>query len=722
MKILFNFKDVKNNPTEQVKAFIKHILNNKGNVEVISPEKLLGEGADYFVTGEGVLIEATYLMDREELARSSRWAITANTLSKQIKKHSKFALIRGLYSISTPERFGLKTSQLKNAAYLETKVEDAASTIIEAIIQGKSTVIVFGSKLELEKVNEADNGVYFATMGEVKSISVANIFHENLKNKFARANKQLSFPKINNENVRRRILLIVNQYKLLTFDWDIFDGISYSFTELTKEYKNIDEIWFQVGDDKTGYDHKLLYDKSLFEQFESMNFFNMKKQDYELFAKWFSSLEKMDEEKKENLIKALEILLKDRSPDEIFPDPGTRIEMVRYGRWLAENNKHNKADWLVKQFLNDPDPTDPPTNDSEDDGNKLHESVKNATKPDMHAIYTVMGHLAWTVQMLTLKKDFLKNAYEFTQSVLKKTKNFYIVYQWVFPLIEISNRRFWLKEIDENLYKDFKKLCFSLLDSYAKYPDIAAGLVRVFYHFRNLTTNEAKLVLEKLENASDYEALLIYFAIYRERHFTEAKYPSTIRNYNAKYAKEKLNKIILSADKKYMNTRSGIAWNIWKILSENDTEFTILSPLVDKFLSTPYDNHLFHHIERIIEDNVDKHTTKCIGWFIKLLQAVDTYLAANPDDARNVWLSTETGGMLAKIGKKNPEKLSGLIKILYGIWMKGAYVGGIASVFGSYKSVEDERQRAEIKKVCEDLYLKMKAVNPKLEEVIWEEK
>ncbi len=725
MKIKFEFKDDKSNPTEQVKAFIAYWLEEHGirdEVKVLSPEKILGKGADYFVINSGLLIEATQLIDNEDLARSAKWAITVNTLSKLIKEDSRFSSIKGLHSISTPENFGLKASQLKNESVLNTKISKAVDDIIKAILSKRPEVDVFGYKLRVEKVNEVDDGIYFSTIGRARSISVAGIFHENLRKKFDKANTQLGIEEIDGAKVKSRVLLIVNKYRLLTFDWDLFEGLSYSYKELVEKYSNISEIWFQAEDGEGKYQHKLLYRKAIFTQFENMDFSNMNSQDYEVFAKWFSALEKLDDNKKQILIEALKILLKRHSPHKIFPDPQTRIEMVRYGRWLAENNKRNDANWLIKQFLNDPDPSDPPTGDKKDYGNELHESIKKATKSDIHAIHTVKGHLAWTVQLLSLKKDFLlKESYGYTQGVLRSTKHLYLILQWIFPLIEISNRRFWLKELDEKLYEDFRKLCFELLESYSKYPDIAKGLVHVFHYFKELTTEETKEVLNKLEKADDYETLLLYFAIYREKHFKEEKYNKEIRDYNPTYAKKKLEETILNDDNGLLNLRSGIAWNIWKILSEDEKELETLIPLIDSFLTSPYDGHLFHNFERIVEEYIDKFPEKSITWFIQIIKAAKLYLDKKPDEGRNVWLSTEIGKVLRKTAEKKPEQLLVLIELLYEMWMKGAFVGTISEIFTSYKFIDNKELRLQLEGKFKEIYFRMKKVNEKLENVDWSE-
>lgn len=724
MNVKFKFKDNRGNPTEEVKEFISYFFKEegiqRGTIEVVSPESTLGRGADYFIPENGLLLETTYLIERADLARSAKWGITVNTLSKLIKEHAKFSQIRGLYSISTPENFGLKSAQLKNKHILQTKINVAVEEIIKAIIGNKKTVNVFGSDLKIDKVNDTDNGIYFSTMGGGRFINVASIFHENLKNKFEKANKQLSLRDINGTKVKKRVLLIVNKYGLLTFDWDLFDGLSYSYEELVKNYKNIDEIWFQVAS-KEGNHNKLLYKKSVFGQFENMDFPNLSKQDYEVFGKWFSSLEKLNDKKKEELIKALKILLQGKLPYELFPDTTTRIEMVRYGRWLAENGKRNEANWLTKKFLTDPDPADPPNEDKDDDGYKLHEKVKNATKPDVQAIHTVRGHLAWNVQLLALQKDYIKEAYQYTEDNLRNTKNLYLVLQWLFPLIEISNRRSLLKEVSEKLYNDFLKLIFELL-KYSKYLDLAKGLVHVFYYYREVTTEQAKILIDNLLLSEDFEAMLLFLALFRERAFKEKKFSKQIREYDPTYAKNILDKVILSEDEKFINLKSGIAWNIWKLLSQDDKDFELLSPLIDKYLTTSYNNHLYHNFERIVEDQIDKHLDKCIEWFVKIIDAANHFIAKDPTEGRQIWLSTETGSILRKTAKKQPKLLKRVVEKLYEMWMmsKGVYIGGISDIFTSYKEIKNIKLREETKKAFQEFYSKMRAEYSKLEPVNFE--
>lgn len=80
-------------------------------------------------------------------------------------------------------------------------------------------------------------------------------------------------------------------------------------------------------------------------------------------------------------------------------------------------------------------------------------------------------------------------------------------------------------------------------------------------------------------------------------------------------------------------------------------------------------------------------------------------------------MSTQTGDVLQKLAKEKPNQLVEVVKNLHQLWLKNAYIGGIAEVFSSYQHIEDETLRNEAKKRFQEFYQEMKEINPKLEEV-----
>ena len=146
-------------------------------------------------------------------------------------------------------------------------------------------------------------------------------------------------------------------------------------------------------------------------------------------------------------------------------------------------------------------------------------------------------------------------------------------------------------------------------------------------------------------------------------------------------------------------------------------EFKTLSPLIDLFLETPYNRHLYHNFERIIEDNFETNPRKCIEWYLKIIQSLNVYVKSNKNEARDIWLTSKTGEILNRIAKNKPEVLVMIIDVLYKAWEFGAYVGSPKEIFNSYKAIDNTKLKNEVKSKFEQIYERMRVLNPKIEEV-----
>src|SRR5258708_816255 len=95
---------------------------------------------------------------------------------------------------------------------------------------------------------------------------------------------------------------------------------------------------------------------------------------------------------------------------------------------------------------------------------------------DINTITTVLGHLAWVIQKLALRKNYITKAFEFTQKLLKHP-NLYVKLQALTPLVEIAARRQWIQEYDSehktSYYKEFRETVFKFLEEYSQYKAIA---------------------------------------------------------------------------------------------------------------------------------------------------------------------------------------------------------------------------------------------------------
>ncbi|MHB8442759.1 MAG: hypothetical protein ACYDAS_00100 [Patescibacteria group bacterium] len=655
---------------------------------------------DYLINTTNTLIEVKEIHDRGFVERRHKWAKITCKLQKSVNENKLISSVEGTFLIKTPELSRFPTQQ---------NVFDVISDkILNAVIENKKTVEIRKFELEIKKISNHGNHVSFANY-EGGFIDPANTIYLNIKNKIDKANIQLG-NSLNNVIPSKRILLLVNKYDLTLYDWDLFKAIALSYKDLLS-YENIDEIWYQVETEGREYNHKLLYKKAFFKQFENSKFKTVKSEELELFANWFHSLFELGEEERPKLLVALKYFLKNKKPDDIFPDIQTRIEIVRFGLWLADKELFDNLVWFIEKFINDSDPPDPKYYHGDEDFN-YHSQILN--NEDTHIITTVLGHLAWDIQKLVIREDYIIKSFEFTKQLLNHP-NLYVKLEALVPLLEITARRQWLEEYDEknstHFYKEFKDIVFNLLKEYSQYKAIRNYLVHIFYYFKDLNTEESLEVLDKLKYSHEAAALFVYFGIFRERHY-KGKVP-----FDSKPLKKKLNSMILNQDKEYEDLRGSIAWNFWHILKETPEEFSTIEPYLDLFFTLPYNIRYYSHLEQIIGDWIDQRPEVCISWFTSMLAKIHEYVDTHEGIERNIWISPEKNLKFIAIYK--PLILSKLVEELVELWKLNVFIGSPKEIFGIYKLVNDPKLKKQLLRQFQVWYKEMKVLNPKLEEVDW---
>ena len=674
---------------------------------------------DYFIETLDTLVEIKEIHDRASNERHAQWGKVINKLQKATDINSERSTVKGTYLVNTPEVFKLY------------KFEDTATEIIKNIVGGvnkRKIIDISGINFEINKVSDQDSVVVYGSMGGAGFIDPANIIFQNIQAKVSKANKQLSFEP--NSQVRsKKILLLVNKYYFPLFDWDLFKAISMIYNDLIN-FKNIDEIWYQLETRDKGYIHKLLYRRSFFEKFRSENLSDVQKDEYKMFASWFSALSEMGDEYKHKLLKALQFFLKQNKASSIFPDDGDREQMVRLGLWLIEKNLIRETNWLINQFINDPDPVEPGKYKGKPEFNydQLIREGKDAV-----VITTVMGHLAWAVKELARKSarhDIanLVNAYTYTEKVLDTKKNLYVIQQWLVPLVEIANRRLWLAEDDPTTYLRFRKLILDrkagLVAKYSRYPALAKFLINIFDFFKDLTTEEAKFVLDNLINSDEGFRLLIYYAFYREKHYKKdsdigkvmGEINPGIFSYSSTYAKDKLNEVSLDKENKYAMLRSHLAWQCWRILDESPKEFGQLEQLLDNLFKSPYNKETFSNLFHIIEEKYGEQTKQCHSWLMEYIRKMSDYVV-DDDKGRKTWTSIDQ--VINKVADHKPEDLPTILESLTRIWLKGAYIGDLNVIFTAYQYIKDNDLKQQVKQLSQKLHKEIQAVNSRVKNIDW---
>ncbi|MCJ7804317.1 hypothetical protein MUP35_01090, partial [Patescibacteria group bacterium] len=607
-----------------IEPFINQTLKRSTCSEDASIEETSYTNTPDYYLHSSIFAEVKELHDGIDTSRSAQWGKVTNKLQKILTEKFALGKIKGLYGVTTPRVYALVGGN---------KLDLAAEEIIRGIKDNKKEVISQGIKFEIEKVNDKYNEVYLSTHWG-GSINPAGTIFQNIAKKLDTADKQLGY-QFKKYKIRRKIILLVNKYIFAERISEVIEGLSYCYNDLIN-YENIDEIYFQQETKEENFIHTKIYDRKFLKEFEDSKIFD-NKENREQFQLWYWALEKMGN-KQNQLFRALRKFLKKHKPEDAFPDKFKRETMVRLGIWLIDNGRSDEAIWLINKFINDPDPGDP-NEYKGDERFDYHKQLKNNEDPTV--ITTVMGHLAWTVQSLA-RKSTEKNpknlieAYKFTEKVLKNTKNLYLVQQWLVPLIEVANRRWWILEKDTNLYKRFRKLLFGkekgLVASFGGVPGIAKYMAHIFSYFKDLTTEEADLVLNKICCVDQAMPVLIYFAIYRSLHYqtdTElgnkvTKVDKKILDYSSGNSINLLKKIIKSRDKKYRECQRTIGWNLWKILEEDKDQLKNLKSWIDLLIASASFRNALPHLLRIIDDVSDYDLGESISWYKQALKKFRT--------------------------------------------------------------------------------------------------
>jgi hypothetical protein len=628
-------KHTSDNPEDQyILPFLSQIQNSDSIVEYEAIKTTnKGKTPDYIVNGD-IYIEVKALHDASDVQRSAQWGKITNKLQELLSAKFTEESMKGLYCVNAPWNYKLIGDK---------KFNKVVNDIIDGIKNNHKVVTSCGISFGIEKVNDKDNEAYLSSFSGVSSINPAGTIYQNIASKIGKANKQLSHMH-EKYKPRKRIVLLVNKYRYADRISEVIEGLSLCYNDLLN-YDNIDEIWFQQETRAGNCIHTKIYSSKFINEFENCEISPDNKENQEQFQLWYWALDKI-KDKKPQIWDALRRFLEKHTPEEIFDDSFKRQEMTRLGLWLLEQNMIEEAIWLVAKFINDPDPVEPPSDYSGDPTFDYDAKIRNGDDPMI--ITSVMGHLAWTVQSLARKSspedcDGLVKAFEFTKTVLIKRANLYTIQQWLIPLIEIANRRLGLLNEDKEQYKAFRSLLIgtsgnrndSLVAKYGKYSSIAKNLTHVFSSFKDLSTEEAKFVLDNLDIDEDIGVLLIYFAIYRKNHYKKGDefgdkfgdISPDIWEYDSRYAETKLRGLICKNEEG--RQIQNIAWNFWKLTKDNPSQFEVLKVWYDLLFDQSMNFTLFSYLESILEDNIATHPDDCKKWIKQLLNVSLKYIDEN---------------------------------------------------------------------------------------------
>jgi len=293
-------------------------------------------------------------------------------------------------------------------------------------------------------------------------------------------------------------------------------------------------------------------------------------------------------------------------------NPFVRESIVWLAEELAKKRHYVEAKHIIELCIDDPDPE---THNRQEDFN-YHLQVKQGE--EQLVISTVRGIVPWALQQLVTSDDpnWMKYALEKTEILLDldgslakelnyPEPDYYVRLQAFVPLIPLAhpaNRKL-LNNFENGLGDRVKTLSFKILDVIEKdstKPNVRPRvllrrLADLFYCIRDLTTEQAKRMLDLFERQEEDEAycLFLYFAVFREEHYEDIPFDPA-------YFKKKLKELCQSRNV----FRHNIAWKFWRLADEQGLDNKKNFEKIEQYwmlLFDCYDEEVFYDLYRTLE-------------------------------------------------------------------------------------------------------------------------
>ncbi len=542
--------------------------------------------------------------DGEELARDRVWGEIVQLLKVELTQ-------RGLmgYLIHTPP--------FKVAKVQREQVTKEIADKLEAAVNANPGTGEFGvDDFRLTKI-EGLGTVGFSSLGKGGFVNPPGIAVAALEQKLPGKNEQL------NITGHERVVHIVNWTAVVSTEDMIEACAQLDFNR----FPNIDRVYFEAAPGV----FELVFDRDLFVAFEALH--GPPSTHLEpLYIRW---LDYRLAQKQRNAFDVVRNLAKERG-HLLWLSPFTRVKVVQYGEELIKAAEWENVLWIVRHFRDDPDPGLASAPDDPDGGFNLHLQIQKGE--DVRTIATVRGQLCWFLQRIV--GEHQTELYPEVFGIVEKYasgENLYVRQQSTVPLIELARRRLARQPNEDRfmspeLTTQVRDLAFRMLRENGAYPRVLEWVAHVFVWIRDLDEEQAKEVIETLlrsaplEAANDISQLMIYFALFRKTHFPE------LGAFDSRQFSQMLRDHISRGTERI---RASTIWLMWKLLEENQVDFTELAPYIASLPDGPYNRPAFGHFYRITGKHVARYPDLLACAYKKALQREKEFFEGNPSEA--IW-------------------------------------------------------------------------------------
>lgn len=684
------FQDFLKNNIETVYAIT-------GRDVVVNP--VTGGNFDYQLqtqTGDKMAVEIFRLVNsEEELAQQRTW----NNVVEHLKKELLNRGVKG-YLISTPEIFKVRKGEVKTYSV-------GLADKLEKIIKANTGVKRFKDEnFEFSKIKDYPSVVFSQSSG-AKNIDTKGTVKEKFAENLPKKNNQVSVQ--NHE----RVLFVVSWAFFVEGEdaIQVLSGFDFS------EFENIDKIFFEQRPGEIS----LVYDRTVPEAIKTR---------VELTEILPSQLLLKDlhyqlGEKKLEALEYVKTMTSKYGNMNWLENDRARENVVFFGEHLLSSDSLEETMWIVRQLQNDTNP-DPKGGNDKNDPNGEHNYHQQVLKgEEVWALITVRGHLCWLMMKIVAKNNpkYYKEIISIMTRYLKG-ENLYIRIQASYILAELWRRRRARKNIDESPFlwddperDEVRKLALESVRENKSYPRVMEALITVFNDVRDLNEHEAEEFISLFLETKDDKVLhnlapfVAYFAFFREQ---DSQYYGG--NFNQKKFIEILKDQIINGESAM---RSSLSWHFWKMLSDKILPWEKIRDYVLLFFEGKHDRSMEPKLGLIVEELFKTNPEEAAMLHEKILSSLENQLENYPEEPHEYFISgtEEVVSFLAR----EPQKLLDIVGRLAVVWRKEKqfYIGDIATIFGSFRLVEENR-REEIKNSLKKLYDEMKSAQPYLKDIDWD--
>lgn len=680
---------------ETIQRFIDHLSVKEGIAFGITGRDVLvssGKNFDYEITsieGKKYAVELFRMVESEQdIANSRGWNEVIGELRKETDKRD----LKG-YMIYTPsflyKRSQLSTYVIKQADAIETALKNN---------NGKEKFEQDGYKFH--KLDSLDK-LFFSFSNGVRTIDSQGTALASFSGLLPKKNEQLD-----TTTQHKRIILVQN--------WAMFVEPETAIKALTKidfmSLSNIDQIYYEARQNE----FVLIFDRNLLTALSERK----EVEDSDLHSLLDENLGHLLNEKDPRAFSYIKEISDTKKSIDWLTEKGTRQDLVLFAEaQLREYKDLDTALWVVRMLCNDSDPN-PAGISSEGVENDAHADILE--NKEVRYITSVRGHLCHLISgVISQNKPELYREMLDIIKKFSKEDNLYIRLQVTYPLTEFVTRRRATKNQDETPFiweqeqkKEVRELAFEMLRQNASHPKVLTGLLTVFQFLRDVSTNEAKEIIETFLNTKDKDVLhelaplVLYFALLRKSEWKDEPFFNSTEM--VKILKDQIN----NGDD---SIRSSMVWHLWKVIQDKVLPYDDVREYVHLYFESSYSHNVVSMLAFIIEELTKNNPKEAIFLYKRMLEQIRDHIEKYPEDTGHWINSTEEVIVLLY---DQPDTLLEIVTLLKDFWIKRMYIGDPKLIFESYRNVPTERKE-EVKVKLKEMYENMQSINPHLPDIDW---